>query len=196
MVLEAALDVAIDAEVQTGGDRRAVGLLERFAGILEATGRPTVAAWSMAAMCASRTGDEERADRLFERGRAAADPDDGPQRDLDLGLIAGRRAEMLWQLDRNEEAVEEGDRAEELSRRGGDEGLAAVSASIAARAHHDAFVAMAEAGDPLASARGDQAIDALVHAIQLLQVAEIDDLAEHLGERLEHLRHDLDDLAT
>lgn len=195
MVVEPALDVAIDAEVQAGANHRATRLLTRFAELLERTDRPSVPAWTMGALCAARAGNVERAEQMFARGEEAANPDPGPARDLDLAIVGARRAEMLWQLDRNEEAVGVAADAAALARPAGDPHLAAVAVGIGARAEHDEFARLLHLADPGARAQGERAVDALVAAIQEVQVAELDDLAAHLGERLEHARHELDELA-
>ncbi|MCB0977600.1 MAG: hypothetical protein KDB02_09090 [Acidimicrobiales bacterium] len=196
MVLEPALDLAVEAEIASGGHRRAASLLARIGENLDAENRPSAPAWSMAAMCEARSGEIERAEELLLRAELSARPGPGPEHDHDLALVHARRVEMLWQIDRNLEAIEVAAEATRLAEAVGDRQLAAVIASFTARAEHDRFSNMAAEDDPGALAQGDRAVEALVHAIQDLQVLDLDELAEHLGERLDHLRHALDDLRS
>lgn len=168
--------------------------LVRLADLLSEAGRPAALARSNAARGAAMAGAADRAEALFERSLEELPTDDEAARAHAHAVVLGRRGEVRWWADRNDEAAADADEGYELAETIGDDLLASRILAMGARARHDAYRAAAAAvvdgtGDPADSLRaGRDAEDALIHAIQRSQAVDDDQAAEELGARLADVR--------
>jgi len=184
-----ALDVGADAAFADDDAAAAEADLTRLADRLAVSGRPAALARSNAARAAARAGALDRAEALFDQAteELAATPE--ADRAHAEAVVLGRRGEVAWWADRNDEAAAHAQQALGLAASSGDELLAARLGALVARARHDQVrLVLRTNGQGTARRLLPEAERALVEAIQAARAIDDDAAGAELEGRLDELR--------